>query len=126
VKIKLSQLEVLDIVFSELIKKDISFDLSFRIADFIPILVEKIKTFSKERIKLCEKYSVKDEEGNPVIKNNRQEYEIEDNIEFGKMTDLLFNMEIDLDFIPFKKNDFKLIQIKPEYLISLRELGFLI
>jgi hypothetical protein len=42
------------------------------------------------------------------------------------MTDLLFNMEIDLDFIPFKKNDFKLIQIKPEYLISLRELGFLI
>jgi hypothetical protein len=60
VKIKLSQLEVLDIVFSELIKKDISFDLSFRIADFIPILVEKIKTFSKERIKICEKYSVKD------------------------------------------------------------------
>jgi hypothetical protein len=126
-KIKLSQLEILDIIFSELVKKDLAFELSFKIADFVSVLVEKIKTFSNERIKLCEKFSTKDEAGHAVVivKGNQKEYDIEDKLEFGRKSDELFNMEIELNFIPFKKNDFKTIQIKPEFIISLRDLGFL-
>lgn len=124
-KIKAFQLEILDNIFTDLLKKDLDFNLSFRVADFVQEqLVGKIKTFQNERIKTCEKFCLRDENNNPIMKN--QEYDIDDKINFGKQMNDLFNTDIEMTFIPFKKDDFKNIKIKPEYIISLRELKFLI
>lgn len=127
-KIKLGQLNNIDICLTEILKKELPITTAFKIADFVQLELDpRLKTFDNERLKICEKHGKKDENNNliQVFNGEKYEYDIDNKIVFAKEIDILCETEIDINFIPLRKNELGKIEIKPNDIILLRELGLL-
>lgn len=127
-KIKLGQFEMLNYALAGLCRLDLPRPASHKIADFIVKQFEDENSiFTKERIKICEKYADRDESGNIIYLSTGKNYQIiTQKAEWDKEIAEYFEKEIEFDFIPMIESDLGNDKIKPEILIILKKCGFLI
>lgn len=84
---------------SEIAQKQLPIKASYAIAKNLMRLEAELKTYNKEREKLIEKYSVKDEQGKTIIDENSQvkiqeEYLTEWNKDFQELLDIENEVDI--------------------------------
>ena len=128
--LKLSKLKILIEGLNQTLQLDIESTNSLRISRLLLKLSEENELFNKERIKLCEKYAKKDENGKSVTDETKN-YIIEDRIEslvnkiqslkneLGTRTDQKVKLKNYINYIEQVRNQ-KLIDYIPE-LSYLRE-----
>jgi hypothetical protein len=127
-KVKLGQFEMLNYALAVLCRIDLPRPTSHNIADFIVKQFEdENEIFTKERIKICEKYADRDESGNIIYLAGGNNYQIITlKVEWDKEIKEYFEKEIEFDFVPMTEAELGNDKIKPEILIILKKCGFLI
>ena len=117
--LKLSKLKILIEGLNQTLQLDIESTNSLRISRLLLKLNEENELFNKERIKLCEKYAKKDENGKSVADEN-EHYIMEDLESFNTEFENLKNEEIEIEFKPIIVE--KLPKIKPYVLLLIDDL----
>lgn len=117
--LKLSKLKILIEGLNQTLQLDIESTNSLRISRLLLKLSEENELFNKERIKLCEKYAKKDENGKSVTDETKN-YIIEDLESFNTEFENLQNEEIEIEFKPVIVE--KLPKIKPYVLLLIDDL----
>ena len=117
--LKLSKLKILIEGLNQTLQLDIESTNSLRISRLLLKLSEENELFNKERVKLCEKYAKKDENGKSVTDETKN-YIIEDLESFNTEFENLQNEEIEIEFKPVIVE--KLPKIKPYVLLLIDDL----
>ena len=117
--LKLSKLKILIEGLNQTLQLDIESTNSLRISRLLLKLSEENGLFNKERIKLCEKYAKKDENGKSVA-DETQNYVMEDLASFNTEFENLQNEETEIEFKPIIVE--KLPKIKPYVLLLIDDL----
>ena len=117
--LKLSKLKILIEGLNQALQLDIESTNSLRISRLLLKLSEENELFNKERIKLCEKYAKKDENGKSVA-DETQNYVMEDLASFNTEFENLQNEETEIEFKPIIVE--KLPKIKPYVLLLIDDL----
>lgn len=77
--------------------KKLPYALARAISRNIEMFEKEIKLIESERIKICEEHAVKDDNGNPVIKDNI--YTLKDVAECNEKLNELFNTEVEVNVV---------------------------
>lgn len=98
-KLKIGQLQMIQISLVELAKNKLSIKLNYLIDKWLERIALELKTVDKSRTKLADKYCQKDDKGQLIIKNNLYQYG--DNLDkANKEYEELMNEEIEFDLKP--------------------------
>jgi hypothetical protein len=122
VAIKLGSIN--DIVYSmkELVEKDLQIKVAYKLSKLLKILDNENQTFEEQRIKLFQKYGVKDENGNLKTYEGDKINIAKDNLKlFNTEFKELCNIEINIDFEPIKLDDLGDIKLKTLTLYGLSD-----
>lgn len=127
-KIKIGDLEGFTYAVNLFCKLPLPRAISSRITDFVvKQLDDENKIVTRERIAICEKYTDRDDSGNPIILANNEYSIVKSRNEFNAEINEYFNQEIEFVFDPVKESDLgPNDKIAPEVLIILKKVGFLI
>lgn len=86
-------------------QKDLPIKVSYAIAKNITKIEAELKVYNKERQKLIEKYSIKDNEGKPLIEGNSIKIAEKYNEDWNKNINELLAMENEIDIHKFHINE---------------------
>lgn len=89
-----------------LTQKQLPIRVSYAIAKNIAKIESELKIYNDERLKLIDKYCVKDEEGQNVIDENNQLMIADENMNaWNNSINELLDIEVDIDIHKFNIND---------------------
>jgi hypothetical protein len=126
-KIKLSQIEALNVVLGELLTKELPIKTSYQLSTFLRKDFDtEYKTFNEKRVGICEKYCIKDADNKPVIEKDSYKFDDENKTPFYNELAQLFEVEVELKWNPIKIEELGNITIKPDYVNFLSDIQFII
>lgn len=120
IKIKLGELPKVVESLVSLHKRDFKAKTSYRIARLSKKIFNEFEILNVERMKLIEKYGLKDENGKLITTDGH--YQFEDLKAFEKEIKELFESEIQLDIEPLSIDDFGDTEVSPSELMGLEKL----
>lgn len=125
-KIKLGDLQTLQVSFQELTREKLPIKIAYYLNKFIKNQFDKeYQNLHEIRIKTAEKYCLRDENEKPISDEKGM---FQFSSENGQLADQefreLLNEEIEFDFNPIDINQLSNLSISPQSLMVLEELGF--
>jgi hypothetical protein len=97
---------------AKLAKSELPLKLSYRLSKFLKSVQEELAVFEEKRIELVYKYAEKDVEGNIPDKKNVRVAEGKI-AEFTKEYSDLTELEVELDYKPFKLSELQSVNFTP-------------
>lgn len=123
VKIKFGSLREIIAGLNELMDKELPIKAAYWTGKLGKMIHHEFIAFEDIRIKIVQKYAVKNNKNEFVIEsdedNNKQEYKLADTDAFNKEYKELLNTEIDIDFSPIPMSMFGDVKLSPIAMISL-------
>lgn len=107
--------------------KGLSSVTAYRISKNIKTIFEEIKSYNDTRTKICIEYADKDNDGKPVIKNNRYCISRENEIKLNEELSKLLNEDADINIKKVTLEDIDKVGLSPleldsiEFMIDLKE-----
>jgi hypothetical protein len=124
-KLKAGEIKIINEGLKEILLKELPVKPAYWLARIAMKLETEIKTFEQARMGLINKYSNKDEKGNPAIKKTKDgqsQFDITDVEGFEKEFNELNSQEIEIDIKPIKLADLGELNIKPVTLARLEKI----
>ncbi len=125
-KLTLANLETVDLALGELMKEKLPIITSFKLTRFVKNNFSKeLVLFLEMRREIAKKYCKRDDKNQPIIENNAYQFEQENEVKANKEMIELLKQEVTFDFEPLAIESFGNINISPQSLITLIDLGFI-
>lgn len=100
-------------------KKQLPVKVSYAIAKNISKIEKELKIYEEERLKLLEKYAVKDEDGKVVIEKNKIKIDENKRDSWEKEINELLEIEVDINMHKFKLEYLDNLNMSAEELVLL-------
>lgn len=100
-------------------KKQLPVKVSYAIAKNISKIEKELKIYEKERLKLLEKYAVKDKDGKVVIEKNKIKIDENKRDSWEKEINELLEIEVDINMHKFKLEYLDNLNMSAEELVLL-------
>lgn len=130
-KFNLNQIIAMRTGLSEILGKELPAKTAYWLARFVDKITSESKAMESARIKLAEKYAMKDKDGKFVYKKGKDKKELTpqqydftktDNEKFQKEFAELGEVEFDIKFNPIKLDQLGDVKLKPTTLVQLSKI----